>query len=158
MAKEIKTNAIRFLDNCKIKYEINIYECKNFIDGVDVAEKLGQSNAETFKTLVAQGKSGDYYCFLIPVNLELDLKKAAKSVNEKSIEMLKQKDLLSLTGYIHGGCSPIGMKKFFKTVINDSAQNFPSIIFSGGKIGYQVEVTLEDLKKVIDFELCDIIV
>lgn len=158
MAKEIKTNAIRFLDNCKIKYEINIYECKNFIDGVDVAEKLGQSNAETFKTLVAQGKSGDYYCFLIPVNLELDLKKAAKSVNEKSIEMLKQKDLLPLTGYIHGGCSPIGMKKFFKTVINDSAKNFPTIIFSGGKIGYQVEVTLEDLKKVIDFELCDIIV
>lgn len=87
MAKEIKTNAIRFLDNCKIKYEINIYECKNFIDGVDVAEKLGQSNAETFKTLVAQGKSGDYYCFLIPVNLELDLKKAAKSVNEKSVSL-----------------------------------------------------------------------
>ncbi len=153
-----KTNVMRILDKYKIKYKHYSYADTDAVSGVDVARVLNQNEKQVFKTLVTTGKSGSHYVFLLPVAEELDLKKAAKSVNEKSIEMLKQKDLLSLTGYIHGGCSPIGMKKFFKTVINDSAQNFPSIIFSGGKIGYQVEVTLEDLKKVIDFELCDIIV
>ena len=149
---------MRILDKYKINYKHYSYSDTDAVSGVDVARVLNQNEKQVFKTLVTTGKSGNHYVFLLPVAEELDLKKAAKSVNEKSIEMLKQKDLLSLTGYIHGGCSPIGMKKFFKTVINDSAKNFPTIIFSGGKIGYQVEVTLEDLKKVINFELCDIIV
>lgn len=153
-----KTNVMRILDNFKINYKHYSYTDTDAISGIEVATVLNQNPEQVFKTLVTVSKTKKYYVFVIPVAKELDLKKAAKSVNEKSIEMLKQKDLLPLTGYIHGGCSPIGMKKFFKTVINDSAKNFPTIIFSGGKIGYQVEVTLEDLKKVIDFELCDIIV
>lgn len=150
MAKEIKTNAIRFLDNCKIKYEINIYECKNFIDGVDVAEKLGQSNAETFKTLVAQGKSGDYYCFLIPVNLELDLKKAAKSVNEKSVSLIPVKDITKVTGYVRGGCTPIGMKKQFLTVVHSTAKELENFYISGGRIGTQIKLSPIELVKSIN--------
>ena len=111
-----------------------------------------------FKTLVTVGKSGNHYVFLLPVNKELDLKKAAKSVGEKNVEMIKSKDLLPLTGYIHGGCSPIGMKKFFKTVIHETASKFDKILFSGGKIGYQVEVSLQDLSKVIKYDLADIVV
>ena len=118
---------------------------------------LEQNEAQVFKTLVTSGHSKEHYVFVIPVAEELDLKKAAKVVGEKSIEMIKQKDLLALTGYIHGGCSPIGMKKFFKTTIDISAQNFKTIIFSGGKIGYQVEVSLGDLAKVIQFELREVV-
>ena len=152
-----KTNVMRILDKYKINYKRYSYADTDAVSGVDVARVLNQNEKQVFKTLVTTGKSGNHYVFLIPVAEELDLKKAAKSVNEKTIEMLKQKDLLSLTGYIHGGCSPIGMKKFFKTIIDDSALKFSTIIFSGGKIGYQVEVALDDLKKVINFDYSSII-
>ncbi len=152
-----KTNVMRILDKYKINYKHYSYADTDAVSGVDVARVLNQNEKQVFKTLVTTGKSGNHYVFLIPVAEELDLKKAAKSVNEKTIEMLKQKDLLSLTGYIHGGCSPIGMKKFFKTIIDDSALKFSTIIFSGGKIGYQVEVALDDLKKVINFDYSSII-
>ena len=123
-----------------------------------MAEALGENPDMVFKTLVTVSKSRDYYVFMVPVEKELDLKKAAGVVGEKKIEMLKSKDLLPLTGYVHGGCSPIGMKKFFRTTIDKSAEQFETIMFSGGKIGYQVEVALEDLKKIIRFELRDITV
>ena len=125
---------------------------------MEVAEALNENPDMVFKTLVTVGKSGNHYVFLLPVNKELDLKKAAKSVGEKNVEMIKSKDLLPLTGYIHGGCSPIGMKKFFKTVIHETASKFDKILFSGGKIGYQVEVSLQDLSKVIKYDLADIVV
>lgn len=153
---EEKTNVMRILDSKKIKYNNYSYVNTDAISGVDVAAAIGADVNQVFKTLVTVGKTSNHYVFVVPVQKELDLKKAAKAVNEKSIEMLKQKDLLPLTGYIHGGCSPIGMKKLFKTTIDDSAKQFQTIIFSAGKIGYQVEVTLEDLSKVIRYDLCDI--
>ena len=153
---EEKTNVMRILDSKKIKYNNYSYVNTDAISGVDVAAAIGADVNQVFKTLVTVGKTSNHYVFVVPVQKELDLKKAAKAVNEKSIEMLKQKDLLPLTGYIHGGCSPIGMKKFFKTTIDDSAKQFQTIIFSAGKMGYQVEVTLEDLSKVIRYDLCDI--
>lgn len=149
-----KTNVMRVLDQKHINYKIYHYE--NVISGIDVANELNENPSQVFKTLVTIGHSKEHYVFLIPVNKELDLKKAAKAVNEKSIDMVKSKELLPLTGYIHGGCSPIGMKKQFKTVIDITAKNYDTIIFSGGKIGYQVEVSLDDLQKVIDFTLDDI--
>lgn len=151
-----KTNAIRILEQRKIKFNIYNYSNTGAISGAQVAEVLKEDPKTVFKTLVTVGKSGNHYVFLVPVLLELDLKKCAAVVDEKNIEMVKSKELLQLTGYIHGGCSPIGMKKFFKTVIDKSAVNCDKIIFSGGKIGYQIETNLEELKKVIDFELNDI--
>ena len=152
-----KTNVMRILDQKKVKYESHYYADTDAISGMDVANVLGQNPNQVFKTLVTIGKTKENYVFLVPVSQELDLKKAASVVKEKNIEMIKSKELLPLTGYIHGGCSPIGMKKQFKTVIDVSAQNFQTIVFSGGKIGYQVEVSLDDLKKVIPFDLKDII-
>lgn len=154
--KQEKTNVMRILDQHKVNYNAYTYDSKEAISGVEVAKILNQNEAQVFKTLVTVGHSKNYYVFVIPVAKELDLKKSAKAVDEKNIEMIKQKDLLPLTGYIHGGCSPIGMKKFFKTTIDISAKNFESIIFSAGKIGYQVEVNVEDLSKVIEFHLQDI--
>ena len=154
--KEEKTNAIRLLEQKKIKFVVHNYLSSGAISGIDVANSLNEDPNIVFKTLVTQGKSHQYYVFLVPVNKELDLKKAASCVNEKSIEMIKSKDLLPLTGYIHGGCSPIGMKKFFKTIIDISASNYDKIIFSGGKIGYQIETTLLELSKIIKFDLIDI--
>ena len=154
--KDFKTNVMRMLDKAKVSYNHYSYVDTGAISGADVAKVLNQDPDRVFKTLVTVAKSGNHYVFLVPVEKELDLKKAAISVNEKSIEMLKSKELLPLTGYIHGGCSPIGMKKFFKTVIDSSAQNFDMIVFSAGKIGYQVELSLNDLRKVIDFDLYDI--
>lgn len=154
--KDFKTNVMRMLDKAKVSYNHYSYVDTGAISGPDVAKVLNQDPDRVFKTLVTVAKSGNHYVFLVPVEKELDLKKAAISVNEKSIEMLKSKELLPLTGYIHGGCSPIGMKKFFKTVIDSSAQNFDMIVFSAGKIGYQVELSLNDLRKVIDFDLYDI--
>lgn len=154
--KQEKTNVMRILDSNKIEYKSYSYAGTDAISGVEVAKVLNQDEAQVFKTLVTIGNSKEHFVFVIPVAKELDLKKAAKAVGEKSIEMLKQKDLLPLTGYIHGGCSPIGMKKFFKTTIDSSAQNFDTIIFSAGKIGYQVEVTLTNLKQVIDYEFADL--
>ena len=151
-----KTNVMRILDQKKINYVEHCYIDTDAISGNDVALVLGENPNQVFKTLVTISNNKIYYVFLVPVNKELDLKKAAKSVNEKSIEMIKSKELLPLTGYIHGGCSPIGMKKQFKTVIDISAKENETIIFSAGKIGYQVETSLDDLKKVINFKLEDI--
>ena len=154
--KDYKTNVMRILDKYKIPYNHYSYADTDAISGVEVAAALNQNPDKVFKTLVTVSKSKKYYVFMIPVAKELDLKKAAHAVNEKSIEMLHLKELLPLTGYVHGGCSPIGMKKQFKTVIDITAKNFETIIFSGGKIGYQVEISLEDLKRVIGFMLDDI--
>lgn len=154
--KNEKTNVMRILEQNKINYLSHYYYDTDAISGMDVVNVLNQNPAQVFKTLVTIGNSNDHYVFLVPVNKNLNLKKAAKAVNEKSIEMIKSKDLLPLTGYIHGGCSPIGMKKQFKTVIDSSAQNFDTIIFSGGKIGCQVEITIDELKKVIPFNIEDI--
>lgn len=156
MKKQEKTNVMRILDQKKINYNSYDYTKTNAVSGMEVATSLNEDPNKVFKTLVTVAKSKINYVFVVPVNKELDLKKAAKAVGEKSIEMIKSKELLPLTGYIHGGCSPIGMKKQFKTVIDKSATNFEAFIFSGGKIGYQVEVTLDDLKKVINYSLEDI--
>lgn len=152
-----KTNVMRVLDKKKIKYKSYNYINTNAISGLDVAEVLGQDPKQVFKTLVTIGKSKNYYVFVIPVEKELNLKKAAKSVSEKSIEMIKSKDLLSITGYIHGGCSPIGMKKFFATTIDSSVEKLETFVFSAGKIGYQVELSLDELKKVIKFQVDDLV-
>ena len=154
---EFKTNVMRMLDKAKVNYKHYTYAETDAVSGIEVAAVLKQNPLQVFKTLVTVAKSGQHYVFLIPVEKELDLKKAAHAVDEKSVEMLKSKDLLPLTGYIHGGCSPIGMKKFFKTTIDSSAQNFDTIIFSAGKIGYQVEMSLDELKKVIKFELKELV-
>ena len=156
MKKQEKTNVMRILDQKKINYNSYDYTETNAVSGMEVATSLNEDPNKVFKTLVTVAKSKINYVFVVPVSKELDLKKAAKAVGEKSVEMIKSKELLPLTGYIHGGCSPIGMKKQFKTVIDKSATNFETFIFSGGKIGYQVEVTLDDLKKVIDYSLEDI--
>lgn len=153
---EDKTNVMRILDQKKIEYKEHTYLNTGAIGGQEVAEALGEDANRVFKTLVTVGKTGNHYVFLVPVNKELNLKKAAKAVNEKKIEMIKSKELLPLTGYIHGGCSPIGMKKFFKTTIHSTAENYDTIMFSAGKIGYQVETSLNSLEKVIRFDLEDI--
>ncbi len=158
MKKIEKTNVMRILDRKKIDYKNYCYVETGETNGIEVAKILNQNPLQVFKTLVTVGHSKKNYVFVIPVCHELDLKKAAKAVGEKSIEMIKSKELLGLTGYIHGGCSPIGMKKLFVTTIDKSAENHETIIFSGGKIGYQVELTLDNLKKVIPFELSEITV
>ena len=155
---EEKTNVMRILEQKKVKYTPHNYEGTGAVRGVEVANALGQNPDRTFKTLVTVAKSGKNYVFVIPVAHELDLKKAAKAVGEKSVDMLKSKDLLPLTGYIHGGCSPIGMKKYFPTVFHETAKDFDTIMFSAGKIGFQVEVSLEDVGKVIRYSTADIIV
>lgn len=157
MKAEEKTNVMRILDSKKINYNSYSYANTNAVSGMEVAKTLNQDPNRVFKTLVTVSNSKKHYVFVVPVCKELNLKKAAKSVNEKKVEMIKSKELLPLTGYIHGGCSPIGMKKQFKTVINITAQNFEKIIFSAGKIGYQVEMSLENLQKVINFTLADIV-
>lgn len=154
--KEEKTNVMRILDSKKIEYKCHYYGDTGAISGKEVAEALNQDPAAVFKTLVTVGKSKANYVFVVPVEKELDLKKAAKSVGEKSIEMIKSKDLLPLTGYIHGGCSPIGMKKFFKTIFDESVKNVETFCVSGGKIGYQIELKLLDMEKIIKLQLADI--
>ncbi|MGI5838714.1 MAG: Cys-tRNA(Pro) deacylase [bacterium] len=154
---EEKTNVMRLLDKMKIDYLSYSYRDTAAISGVEVAEALQQDPKRVFKTLVTVGKSKKNYVFLIPAAAELELKKAAQSVNEKAIEMIKAKELLPLTGYVHGGCSPIGMKKTFPTIIDASAATFDTIIFSAGKIGYQLEMSLDSLKKMINFRLAEII-
>ncbi len=153
---EHKTNVMRVLNAAKINYKSYSYDAKEALSGLEVAACLKEDPAQVFKTLVTCGKSRAHYVFLIPVAEELDLKKAAKACGEKSVEMVKSKELLPLTGYIHGGCSPLGMKKFFNTFIDSSAGGFKTIIFSGGKIGFQVEVSLDDLSKMIPFSLADL--
>lgn len=157
-SSEEKTNVMRLLEQKKLPYEMRTYVDTDAISGVEVAEVLGQDPACVFKTLVTQGASKQYHVFMIPVDKELDLKKAAKAVGEKSIAMIKSKELLPLTGYIHGGCSPIGMKKRFPTVIHESAKNFERIFFSAGKIGYQVYAAPEVVSEFVDMKFADVIV
>lgn len=152
----IKTNVMRLLEQKRLPYQHFTYESEGAISGLEVAELLGQDPAQVFKTLVTTGRSGAHYVFVIPVGAGLELKKAAKAVGEKSLEMLKQKDLLPLTGYVHGGCSPIGMKKPFRTTLDSTAAHFDSIIFSGGRIGLQVQVALSDLARLVRFQLADV--
>lgn len=156
MKKDIKTNAMRILDKNKIDYKEHLYDCKEFMDGVSIAEKLGQPLEKTFKTLVTVGKSKKYYVFVIPVAEELSLKKAASSVGEKSVEMIHVKDITAITGYVRGGCSPIGMKKQFETIICESAKDFETIMFSGGRLGAQIEMNPISLAELINAKFADI--
>lgn len=151
-----KTNVMRIFDSKGISYEIHNYLSTGAVSGEAVTAALGENPYAVFKTLVTVAPSKINYVFLVPVSRELDLKKAARSVGEKKIEMIKSKELLALTGYVHGGCSPVGMKKSFVTTIDKSAESFETIMFSGGKIGFQVELSLDELRKVIDFKLEDI--
>ncbi len=159
MAKKVeKTNVMRILDQKKIPYTEHTYDPDGGISGLEVATSLGEDPDRVFKTLVTVAPSKKNYVFIVPVAEELNLKKAAILAGEKSIEMIKSKELLPLTGYIHGGCSPIGMKKLFTTFIHETAANYDTIIFSGGKIGFQVEMAPSDLAKIIPVILGDIIV
>ena len=156
MKKQEKTNVMRLLDQQGIVYESHCYEGTGAVSGAEVAQVLGQDPDRVFKTLVTEGKSGQHYVFVIPVLQELDLKKAAAAAGEKSIAMVKSKELLPLTGYVHGGCSPIGMKKPFPTFVEESAILFDRILFSAGKIGYQVELAPEELGKLTPFQYADL--
>ena len=151
-----KTNAMRIMEQKKAKYVFHDYTASGAVAGEDVAAAIGQSPDRVFKTLVTVGMSGKNYVFVVPVCKELDLKKAAKTVGEKWVEMIKSRELLPLKGYVHGGCSPGGMKKLFRTVIDISAESKETVCFSGGKIGYQMEAPLSELEKVIPMELADI--
>lgn len=157
MSKEAKTNAMRLLDKQKIAYRVNLYTCDEFIDGVHVADQLGQSYDSSFKTLVTVGKSGEHYVFVLPIDRELDLKKAAKVVGEKSVEMIHVKDILALTGYVRGGCTPLGMKKRFPTVVHASVLDFDEVIISGGRIGAQIMIAPQDLLKAAGARTADIV-
>ena len=156
MAKELKTNAMRMLDKLKIKYTFNTYQCDEFIDGIHIADMLGQPYEKSFKTIVCSGKSGEYFVFVLPIDKNIDLKKASKSVGEKSVELLHVRDINKVTGYIRGGCTPIGMKKQYKTVIHKSAEAFDEIIISGGKIGIQIFINPDDLCRVVTGKFEDI--
>lgn len=154
-----KTNAMRILEKNKVPYTHRCWESATGSNtGVELATAMGQEIARTYKTLVTVAKSGEHYVFMIPVAEELDLKKAAKAVKEKSVCMCKSKDLLPLTGYIHGGCSPIGMKKQFFTTIQEKADTYETIYFSAGKIGHQLEINPKDLLQIIPIQVCDVIV
>ena len=153
-----KTNAIRELDAAKLPYQARFFEGTEALSGVEVARKLGLDQDRVFKTLVTRGKSGIYRVFMIPVACELDLKKAASAAGEKAVAMIKSKELLPLTGYVHGGCSPIGMKKPFPTYIDETAELYESIYFSGGRIGCQLEMALEDLRAIVPVETADLTV
>ncbi|MBQ1756775.1 MAG: Cys-tRNA(Pro) deacylase [Erysipelotrichaceae bacterium] len=151
-----KTNVMRVLDQMNITYREHTYDSTEAISGTEVASILGEDPDQVFKTLVTVGASRQNYVFVIPVTRELNLKKAARAAGEKSIQMIKSKELLPLTGYVHGGCSPIGMKKFFSTFLDETAMLFDTILFSGGRIGFQVEMNPEDLRAVIPFEYADL--
>ncbi len=155
---EQKTNVMRLIDAAKLPYKAHCYLGSGAVSGMEIVQALGENPDRTFKTLVTVGRSGQHYVFVVPVNRELDLKKAAAVAKEKSIEMIKSKDLLKTTGYIHGGCSPIGMKKLFPTAVHESALSFDTILFSAGKIGFQVEMSVQDLQKMIPLTLADLVV
>lgn len=158
MKKEEKTNVMRVLEAKKIAYNSHSYEQDPTLTGEQIAGILGENPAHVFKTLVTQGKSGQYYVFAIPVAAELDLKKAAKVAGEKSIDMIKQKELLPLTGYVHGGCSPIGMKKAFPTWVHETATGYDKMFVSAGKVGFQIELAPTDLLKATNCRTADLIV
>ena len=155
--KELKTNAMRMLDRMKIPYEYETYECEDFTDGIETADKLGYDHALVYKTLVTTGKSGEHYVFVIPIEAEIDFKKAAKAVGEKSLEMLHLKNLTKVTGYVRGGCTAIGMKKQFPTVIQKDAEELTQMHVSGGKLGMQLKLALADLKKAAKAQFADVI-
>ena len=157
MAKEQKTNAMRILDKNKIAYTVNTYECDEFVDGVTVADLLGQPYESSFKTLVAVGKSGGHFVFVLPIAEEVDRKAAARAVDEKAVELIHVKELFALTGYVRGGCTPIWMKKAFPTVIHESVLTFPTVIVSGGRIGAQIFIAPQDLVRVTRAKVADII-
>ena len=157
MVKEVKTNAMRILEANKIDYKELILDIEEALDGVTCANMLGLNLDSTFKTLVTIGKSGNYYVFVVPVAEKLSLKKAAASVGEKNVEMIPMKELLKVAGYVHGGCSPIGMKKVFTTVIDETAILFDKIVFSGGKIGYFIEMNPKDIEKILPVNFMDIV-
>ena len=156
--KEHKTNALREIEAAGLDHRFITFECEEALSGVDVAATLGEDPDRVFKTLVTQGKSGNHYVFMIPVACELDLKKAASTVGEKAVAMIKAKELLPLTGYVHGGCSPVGMKTKFRTCIDETAQIYDTIMFSGGRIGCQVEMKPDELAKLVDLKYADITV
>lgn len=153
-----KTNAVRELEAAGVPFEFHTFETDGSLSGVEVATLLGEDPDHVFKTLVTVGKSGEHYVFMIPVAQELDLKKAARAVGEKSIAMIKSRELLPLTGYIHGGCSPLGMKKLFTTSIDETAILFDTILFSAGRIGAQIETSLAGLQQVIPVQAVDLVV
>lgn len=157
MKNNDKTNVMRVLDGKKIPYESHTYEPDPSLSGAQIAEILGENPAYVFKTLVTQGKSGGYYVFVVPVQAELDLKKAAKAAGEKAVNMIKQKELLPLTGYVHGGCSPIGMKKQFPTFLHETAKQYDKIFVSAGKVGCQIELSPQDLMTVVRCDFADIV-
>lgn len=157
MKKEEKTNVMRVLDGKKISYKSHTYEPDAAMSGEEIAGILGEDPGMVFKTLVTQGKSGAYYVFVVPVREELDLKKAAKVSGEKSVSMIKQKELLPLTGYVHGGCSPIGMKKQFPTFIHETATQSDRIFVSAGRVGYQIELKPQELILVSKAAVADIV-
>ena len=156
--KEAKTNAMRILDSMKIEYQSYTYECDEFIDALKIADQLGLPYEKVYKTLVTQGSSKNYFVFVIPIAKELDLKKAAKLVGEKSLAMIHVKDINQITGYIRGGCTAIGMKKQFVTRIDSTAKELETIIVSGGRLGLQIELKPEDLEKASRGEFGDLIV
>lgn len=156
--KELKTNAMRILEKHKISYEYQTYECDAFIDGITIADKMGLPHDRVYKTLVTTGKSGEHYVFVIPIEAELHLKKAARVVGEKSLEMLPVKEITAVTGYIRGGCTAIGMKKTFSTVIDETVKNLDYIYVSGGKLGMQLKLAPGDLKKAANAQYADIVV
>ena len=157
MSKEAKTNAMRILDRQKIPYTVNTYECAEFIDGVHIADQLGQSYEQSYKTLVTVGRSGGHFVFVLPVDKELDLKKAAKAVGEKSVEMIHVKDIFPLTGYIRGGCTALGMKKQFPTVVHEAVLNLSEVIVSGGRIGAQIVLKPADLLRAANAKTADVV-
>ena len=156
MAKEAKTNAMRMLDRQKIKYEAFPYECDEFIDGIHSADLIGAPYEQSFKTLIMEGKSGGYYVFVVPIEKEVDRKAAARAVGEKAVDMIHVKDILKISGYVRGGCSPLGMKKTYPTVYDASAGDFSEIYVSGGRIGLTLKVPLKPLLEVTNGKLADI--
>lgn len=158
MGKEQKTNAMRILDSMKIDYEYHTYQCDEFIDAIHIADMLGQPYEKMYKTLVTVGSSKNYYVFVLPIDRELDRKKAARSVGEKEVTMIPVKEINRVTGYIRGGCTPIGMKKQYVTKIAEPARTLSKIIVSGGRLGVQIELAPEDLLRVSGAEYADILV
>ena len=153
---ETKTNAMRVLDAHKIPYQHYEYVVRPSMNGVDIAHAQNQNPDMVYKTLLTVGRVGHYFVFLVPVVRELNLKRAAVAVGEKSLSMVHQRDLLSVSGYVHGGCSPVGMKKLFPTVVDNSAKSFPTIIISAGRPGHQVQMAASDLQKIVPFVFADV--
>lgn len=156
--KESKTNAMRILDAAHVDHVIHSVDATGEDTGVDIAHRAGEDPDHVFKTLVTQGKSGEHLVFMIPVACELDLRKAARAAGEKSIAMVRSRELFDLTGYVHGGCSPLGMKKPFRTFIDETCILFDTILFSGGRIGTQIEMSFDDLANIIEIEAVDLVV